>query len=850
MPTISFHYPQFLALLLLLPLVWRYLTAGKRHPSAWLRLALALAAILALARPRIGTTGPETDLIVIVDRSASCADASDRMLKELLPLVRGEEKPGDRTAVLAFGSGAIMERGFAGDTADVLPADDFEFGSDLAGALRLAGAARSPDRRTAVLCLSDGLYTGANPLSSDVLSDLGKTPFWYRRLGGGGGPDVAAGGIATPEEVEPRSAWVVRYSILASTPVETEYVLSRNGLVVARGKAQLRRGENHFFIRDTVDDQVVLEYRLETATAGDSVPENNSSRAVLKVRGAPRALVVAHGAEDGLVSRALRAAAIPVDLVDPRDFPAEASLLEPYRLVVLENCRVSDFPGRGVAALAEAVKAGVCSLLVTGGNNAFGMGGYHRSPLDPLLPVEMELRTDVRRGSLAVAMALDRSGSMAVPTGDGRTKMDLANLGAAESIRLLAGRDQVAVIAVDSTAHIVVPLSVADDPTGLAKMTLGIKAMGGGIYCLTALQAAAAEIRKSSLVNRHIIIFADANDAEEQEGCLDYVRELVAEKIAVSVVAMGTERDSDAGFLMDLAAAGGGEALFSYDADGLPALFTQEIMRISRRGFLDEPVTPRFLAAMRLLGLGELPPPPRLLGYNVSGLREGATAYMNLDDEWGTPLLATRFGGRASTGAILFEVDGEYSGEFARWPKAPELVAALARRLAGGVHSAGVKSYSSIDKGVAEAVFEFSPEMAAVVRSAPSTVRWLGPGGLTLTSNLEWLEPERARSRISLAVPGHYLPFADLGAPGTAAAPPVSVSYSSEFDLRDASLGWSTLTELAALTGGGDGLDIRQIRESGEVARPGGVELRPYLLVAIILLFLLELSGRRILWFS
>ena len=52
-------------------------------------------------------------------------------------------------------------------------------------------------------------------------------------------------------------------------------------------------------------------------------------------------------------------------------------------------------------------------LLLTGGTASFGVGGYFKSALDPYLPVSMEIQNEHRKLSLAMAVVLDRSGSMA-----------------------------------------------------------------------------------------------------------------------------------------------------------------------------------------------------------------------------------------------------------------------------------------------------------------------------------------------------------------------------------------------------------------------------------------------------
>ena len=845
MPEISFQYPQFLVLLLLLPLVRRFL--ARSGASFALRFPMAALAVFALSRPRLGMDGPGSDLLVLVDRSASCAVPAERMLRELRPLIRNAESPGDRSAVVAFGDGALVEQGFAGG-GEPQPAG-FEHASDVAAALKLAAGMRQPDRRTAVLCLSDGLYTGENPLESPEIAGRSFPPFWYRRVGREGGTDAAAGEIVLPGEAEVRSAWLVRYAIHADAPVEAGYILSRNGLVLARRQAVLRPGPNHFFARDTAEQEGILHYRLEVTLPGDAVPRNNRSEAILRVRGAEKALVVSSAETPGLLARSLEATAIPFDSLPPEKFPDSPAFLEPYRLVILENCRLTDFPGGGALALAAAVDAGLASLLITGGPDSFGTGGYHRSPVDPFLPVELELRNERRRGTTAVAIALDRSGSMAAEAGNGRIKMDIANLGAAESIRLLSPRDQAAVIAVDSQPHVVVPLSLADDVEGLARLIRGIQSMGGGIYCRAALEAAAGEIRKSTLSNRHIILFADADDAEDQDGCLELAGQLRREGVGLSVIAMGATDDSDADFLRKLAAAGGGEALFSSHAGGLPALFTQEIMRVSRRGFLEEPVTPRLAPSFAMLGV-PADSPPQLGGVNVSSAREGTLVFMDIDDEFATPLLAARANGRSWTGAALFELDGRHSGSFPSWPRAPELIASLSRLLASGVNHARVKAYSRLDRGVAEVRFEFFPEAVRQFRNARPVLKWLGRDGLVAESELEWVEPGIAAARIALIRPGAYLPLADLGDLGVAPAPPLSLSYSPEYAPDSGRDGLALLRNLAAVTGGDDGLDISEVRRSARAERTGVVELRPFLIAAFLLAFLLELSMRRLFRFS
>ena len=54
---------------------------------------------------------------------------------------------------------------------------------------------------------------------------------------------------------------------------------------------------------------------------------------------------------------------------------------------------------------------------------------------------------------------------------------------------------------------------------------------------------------------------------------------MLASRITVSVVALGTEQDKDTAFLRQLATQGGGRFYLTADAATLPRLFTIETMR-------------------------------------------------------------------------------------------------------------------------------------------------------------------------------------------------------------------------------------------------------------------------------
>ncbi len=846
----GFGRPQLLLLLLLLAAAFPLVRVPGHWSHTALRMLIAGLLLFALAGPRLDLTEKGMDLIVIVDRSLSVGAEGLASEVEILSLLGKARTRGDRDRIAVVGFGAhahVQDRPTTGPVSIRMDMEVDQSASNLAQALLLSARMRSPHRRTRVLVLSDGLATGQDPLSSSVLAELSDLPVWHRRVGDVTQMDVAAHSITLPTDVPEKAGFIVRFALAGQAGASASYTLSRGDSVLVSGEATLTGGVDTFFARDIADEPGSVEYRLDVKSAGDTVPENDSASALLAVVSAPRALVASSTPTPGIIVRSLAEAGIAVDTVPAFGMDASAAKLAPYRLVVLENVPMQALGHDRAAALADTVSAGVAALFVTGGPTSFGQGGYHLSPIDPILPVTMELREDQLEGVMALVAVLDRSGSMAVEAGAGRTKMDLANMGVAEAIRLLAPNDQVSVIAVDCAPHVVIPLVQADETEKLVKAVLRIQSEGGGIFVRTALTAATEQARKSGLPTRHILLFSDAADSEEQEDSVAFARKLGAEGIDISVVGLGTPGDPDAHFLRMLATAGNGTVTFTRNASELPRIFSQEVIRIANRGFIKESSTLVFLPDLVRLQLPLDTRPPTLGGYNLCSLRKGASAAAMTGDESKTPVVSFWRTGRASVGTITAEVDGPYSGDLSTWPATQELIVNMARLLASGITAADARAYSSIDGSTAEVHVEMDDETATALRTAAATVRFLAPPGEDpLDVPLVFTGPNTAVASVDLDRPGHYLPVLDMGEAGVLRAPAITLPYSPEF-LPQVISGEETLAALSKATGGqplvsaGDAFDTE-----GITATAAWRDISHLFALAALLFLLLEIAQRRL----
>ena len=149
---------------------------------------------------------------------------------------------------------------------------------------------------------------------------------------------------------------------------------------------------------------------------------------------------------------------------------------------------------------------------MAGGKQSFGSGGYYQSAVDSLLPISMELKSEHRKLAVALAVVIDRSGSMGATVnnrGKPVTKMQLANNGTAEAIKLLGAMDEVAILAVDSEPHNIVKLTkIGNKKKSLMDKARRMQSRGGGIYVYRGLKAAWDQLKKSKVGTKHIILFS------------------------------------------------------------------------------------------------------------------------------------------------------------------------------------------------------------------------------------------------------------------------------------------------------------------------------------------------------
>jgi Mg-chelatase subunit ChlD len=857
MNRVSLLFPQLL--LLFLPLLAVYLWRGRTPaPGGPVRLAILAVLTLIAAVPLLPRGGKGVDVVFVVDLSRSMPADSAARVMELVRIVEERREAGDRVGIVTYGREPRIERlpEALGHAVTFIQQVDGD-GSDMGGAIGLAASLVPPGRPGRLIVFSDGEANGTpvTAAASDVAAR--GLPIDFRMFGRGEAADIAVESLDLPGMVDEREPFQFTAAVRTDRTVETEAVLLRDDVEIARTTATFPPGVTQLTFRDLIDRPGVARYRLQLAAQGDRVPENNVGNGAVRVEAAATILVVNASGQPDNLSRALASGKLAVRTAKPSELPRDLAGLLPFRAVVLENVPAGQVGPEALDTLARFASDIGGGVLVTGGTASFGVGGYFKSALESYLPVSMEIKNEHRKLSLAMAVVLDRSGSMAAPTADGRTKMDLANAGTCAAIDTLGPFDEVGVIAVDSAPHIVSPLTSARDKDAICAETRRIQSMGGGIFTYTALVTAARMVQESDKGTRHIVLFADAADAEEPGEYQRLLATLQSVGISVSVIGLGSEADSDAAFLKDVAARGGGRVHFTANADDLPRLFAEEAITVARSSFVTEPTPSRALPDLVLLG--DLPPSPfpDIDGYNLTYLRPGATMGVVTTDEYKAPILAFWHRGLGRVASLTAEVDGPYSARLNAWAGYSGFAVGLGRWLLGGDPPAGVRASIERDGGQGIVRIELDPGRtrggADDVRAATATVvpPDAGTRGEPQRLPLSWVSDDQLEARFPVHRAGMYLGAVQLGNGVVLPLAPLSLPYSPEFEpQQDLEAGQKTLQEMARVTGGVERTTWDDVFTSGRMWNRQVRDAIVPLTLALLLLHVLEIGGRRLLLFA
>ena len=599
-----------------------------------LRVAGLLLLALAASNPNLTSTRPGTVLLEDVSDSASSVSDLDKLaVKQRLPF-----------AGLTGSSGT--------DRLALEPSD-----TNIAAALQIARA-YDPAR---VLLVSDG-----NATIGDALEALPGVPVDVYRVNTRQNSRVAD--LIAPSNLA-AGARVQAVAVLESTRATRARVTATlNGNALFTKPLELPAGRTSLPIEFTVPDTAL---RLEVTMRVDfEQPTLDDSKLLsLQVSQDREALVIG----DPALSRLLRTQGFTVRDGTPADIrePLE------YSAVFLRQSAISFSRGQ-LELLRRFVEDGG-GVMMTGGPASYGLGGWARSPLEAVMPVQSDLRTRVDVPLVAMVAVVDRSLSMAGSGGGPDQKLGLALEGVSNVFELAGERDFLGVVTFSDSVKWVFKPTRATDSNKLQMLRAldGVQAEGGTIL-EPAFREAIQALRDSRASVKHIILLTDGQiaDADGNDTPPDFAAiARDAKKSGITISSIGVGGDADFTRLKQIATAGGGRYYEALQVDTLPRIFTTEALTATRALVRKEGITPQ-LVKHPLAG-SVSSSPPRLSAYIATTLRADAEPILIGADR--EPILAVSRRGVGRTAALTADLGR--SDAFTRWPDLPKLIGTVARWL-------------------------------------------------------------------------------------------------------------------------------------------------------------------------
>lgn len=827
---IQFTSPEWFFLVpLLFAAGWKCRRLRLGSPLRFLILACLL---LALVQPVFNKGGSGMDLWVLIDRSNSAAGIPASGAEEIQSILERNKHSGDRIRLVDFAQSAVLQGHgdpvFAGGTA----------GTDMEQALAYTMAQMNPNRVNRILMITDGWPTTPLDHAPEQLV-RSRIPVDYRLAVTHRETDVRIERIKTPVRIRPGEAFILE-AVLAGPPgppVTVPWEISKNGGSPLKGEATLVNGKATVRLTDRLTDPGCSAYEMTITPQNDPIPENNHAVSFMEVTGGNNILLISGYDRDPLApfleAQGFRVRR-PANLRQ-----LDARHLAGAGLVIINNISASSVSPDFLHALDYYVREQGGGLLMCGGRQSFGSGGYFSSPIDELLPVSMEMKKDKMKLITAMSIVLDRSGSMGTSVSGGKTKMDLANSGVCQTISLLSEQDFISVHAVDSSPHTIVSLgNVGADRKRMLNSVSRIASMGGGIFIGVGLKAGWEELRRSVAGTRHLILFADADDSEEPDDYRETLKEMVKEGTTVSVIALGSEKSSDAALLKEIAELGQGRIFFCDRPGDIPNIFAQETISVARSAFIRERTPLHGTAGWLQIAAAQPAWPPAVDGYNLCYLRDGATAACVTEDGNEAPLVSFWNRGAGRTAAVTLAMGGEYGHSIQQWNGYGDLIQTLARWLnrqnppqgySVRADTAGdrlrVRLYYSDDNipRLAERMPEISMDFSGKEGSRTQAGVWehLQPGVFQCSFPL----PHGIMARGAVRIGNSVIPFG-----------PVNHQVDPEWTMPPAAR--EAFLDLVNRTGGRERIDLPSIFQEPRPAT--SLQLRPFLLWGACILVVLD----------
>ncbi len=655
-----FNSPWYLLLLLLLPAMWWFsfhslsgLGRWRRMFALGLRTLVMFLLVAALAEMQYQRTSDRMTVIYVLDQSLSIPEARRAaMISYVNASIRDQRKAEkeDRAGVIVFGKNAEVE---------IPPVDfsiqlgrkvesllDREF-TNLSGAMQRAMAMFPHDSAKRIVLVTDGNQNVGDALQeARAIADAGVSidvmPVPLDELS-----DVAVETFALPPDIrrnQPFEARVVVNNTSMDAKGAGKSVKGRIKIVRKAGDHEetlidepheIKPGKTVFPFRQEIDQADFYTYEarfIPDNPADDAITQNNLATAFTHVQGKGLVLLIENweqpGEFDHLVER-LRSEGLEVTVEPSNRLFTSLPELQRYDTVILADvpraggddaASVSSFSDEQIKMLVRNTEELGCGLIMLGGPNSFGAGGWTNTELEKAMPVDFQIKSAkvVPVGALVLNMHASE-----IPQANYWQKIICQ-----EALEALGPRDYCGVVYFGNTDLWLWGQSEG----GMSRVGPNKQMMLAKIDRMQvgdmpdfdpSMKKAVVGLAKcADAANKHMIMASDGDPAAPSGSTIKALKDA---GITVTTVAVGAHGPAGSPTLQNIATQLGGKYYVVNNANALPKIFQREARRIARPLVYEPkpPVSPQVTTQQEIVqGLGKEFPP--ISGFVLTSVKENS----------------------------------------------------------------------------------------------------------------------------------------------------------------------------------------------------------------------------------
>jgi len=876
---IHFDQPSALWLIVLVgPIIWmgwRRLTGMsqlKRSIICVVRSVLIALIAVTLAMPKWMDKSEAMTVVILLDRSRSISPQLEADALRRMQIAAGIDREQiDRLGIINIGGESRVRTmpdplSVFQDSGVVVVSRD---ATNLEQGIQLGLAIAPRDTAVRFVLVSDGNETAGDVLAAAEIASANGIPIDVFRLTYDYDREVLFDRISAPAQARQGQSVPIKLILrsqqqatgtvtmtINGEPIDLDPTTSGNGRRVT-----LEPGVNPLQIPLLMSRQGVHRIKasfepdvVEGEPEQDARASNNQADAVIVVGGEGRVLVIYEDPRDiEALGRALNDAQIETDAKTPSEIPGDLLGFSEYDSIILANVPGHAFSPAVHEALRQYVHDVGGGLIMIGGPNSFGAGGWINTAVSRALPVKLEPqeRHQMPRGALVCIMH-----SCEMPSGN-----YVGEQCCIAAINALSRLDLVGIIDFDwgqqsgpggnQGCNWVYPLSeVGSKSAAIAaakKMT-----MGDMPDFTPAMKMALAQLKTVAAGQKHVIIISDGDPSRPSPSL---VNAFAAERITISTVLVGGHASPST--MKWIAKATGGE-FYSPKASQIPQIFIKEAMVVRRSLIVEGDVYSTVSRPTARPGpfAGSMSGLPTIDGYVLTSARPGYSPEIIIgtaEGETSDPLFAQWQYGLGHSAVFTSDASTRWCSRWTSWgeyEKFWEQVVRWSMRPAAptdllvDTHLDGEKGVLEVQTLTSEGGFAPLGEMQCIV---------ISPSGETKTVTVYQTGPGRGRGEWTTDESGTWVVNLTRQAEGegggrSAVQAGLCVPFSPEY--RALSDNSALLTLLAQKTGGRDlPSDPKKadLYNRTNLEQPSTfTDLWPLLMILVCALLVFDVAARRL----